>query len=44
MVDGELQYHKEGIYYLRFGADGGKQQFVLAGTEVALTDTISYLA
>jgi hypothetical protein len=27
------QYHKEGVHYLRFGADGGKQQFVLVGED-----------
>jgi hypothetical protein len=27
------QYHKEGVHYLRFGADGGKQQFVLVGKD-----------
>jgi hypothetical protein len=29
MVNGEPEHHKEGVYYLRFGADGGKQKFVL---------------
>jgi hypothetical protein len=33
MVDGEPEHHKEGVYYVRFGADGGKQQFVLAGND-----------
>jgi hypothetical protein len=33
MVDGEPEHHKEGVYYVRFGADGGKQQFVLAGKD-----------
>ncbi len=33
MVNGEPEHHKEGIYYVRFGADGGKQQFVLAGKD-----------
>jgi hypothetical protein len=31
MVDGEPEHHKDGVYYVRFGADGGKQQFVLVG-------------
>jgi integrase len=33
MVNGEQEHHKEGVYYLRFGADGGKQQFVLIGKD-----------
>jgi hypothetical protein len=33
MVNGEPEHHKEGVYYVRFGADGGKQQFVLAGKD-----------
>src|ERR1700675_1132175 len=33
MVDGEPEHHKEGVYYVRFGADGGKQQFVLVGKD-----------
>jgi integrase len=33
MVDGEPEHHKEGVYYLRFGADGGKQPFVLVGKD-----------
>jgi hypothetical protein len=33
MVNGEPEHHKEGVYYLRFGTDGGKQQFVLVGKE-----------
>jgi len=36
MVDGEPEHHKEGVYYVRFGADGGKQQFVLVGTDPTL--------
>jgi integrase len=33
MVKGEPEHHKEGVYYLRFGADDGKQQFVLIGKD-----------
>jgi integrase len=33
MVKGEPEHHKEGVYYVRFGTDGGKQQFVLAGED-----------
>jgi len=33
MVKGEPEHHKEGVYYVRFGTDGGKQQFVLAGKD-----------
>src|ERR1700690_4656895 len=33
MVDGEPEHHKEGVYYIRFGADDGKQQFVLVGKD-----------
>jgi len=33
MVDGEPEHHKEGVYYVRFGVDGGKQQFVLVGKD-----------
>jgi Phage integrase, N-terminal SAM-like domain len=33
MVEGEPQHHKDGVYYVRFGADGGKQQFVLVGKD-----------
>ncbi len=33
MVNGEPEHHKEGVYYVRFGADGGKQQFVLVGED-----------
>jgi hypothetical protein len=33
MVCGEPEHHKEGVYYVRFGADGGKQQFVLVGRD-----------
>jgi Phage integrase, N-terminal SAM-like domain len=33
MVNGEPEHHKEGVYYVRFGTDGGKQQFVLVGKD-----------
>jgi hypothetical protein len=33
MLKGQPEHHKEGVYYLRFGADGGKQQFVLVGKD-----------
>src|SRR6202030_4715762 len=33
IVEGEPQHHKEGVYYVRFGRDGGKQQFVLVGKD-----------
>src|SRR5580704_17271686 len=33
MVNGEPEHHKEGVYYVRFGADGGKQQYALAGKD-----------
>jgi integrase/recombinase XerD len=33
MVDGEPEYHKEGVYYVRFGVDGGKQPFVRVGND-----------
>jgi len=33
MVNGEPEHHKEGVYYVRFGADGGKQRFVLVGAD-----------
>jgi hypothetical protein len=32
-VNGEPKHHKEGVYYLRFSTDGGKQQFVLVGKD-----------
>jgi hypothetical protein len=32
-VKGEPEHHKEGVYYVRFGADGGKQQYALAGKD-----------
>jgi hypothetical protein len=34
MVDGEPEPHEEGIYYVRLGADSGKQQFVPAGKDL----------
>jgi hypothetical protein len=33
MVSGEPEHHKEGVYYVRFGTDGGKQRFVLVGAD-----------
>ena len=33
MVDGEPEHHKEGVYHVRFGADGGKQQYALVGKD-----------
>jgi integrase len=33
MVDGEPEYHAEGVYYVRVGTDGGKQRFVLVGKD-----------
>jgi integrase/recombinase XerD len=33
IVKGEPEHHREGVYYLRFGADDGKQQFVLVGKD-----------
>jgi hypothetical protein len=33
MVNGEPEHHKEGVDYVWFGADGGKQQFVLVGKD-----------
>ena len=33
IVEGEPKHHKEGVYYVRFGSDGGKQQFVLVGKD-----------
>lgn len=33
MVNGEPEHHPEGVYYLRFGVDGGKQQFVQIGKD-----------
>lgn len=31
IVSGEPEHHKEGVYYVRFGTDSGKQQFVAVG-------------
>ena len=33
MVDGEPEHHREGVYHIRFGADGGKQPFVSVGRD-----------
>jgi integrase len=33
MVNGEPEHHVEGVYYVRFGADGGKQPFVQVGND-----------
>ena len=33
MVSGEAEHHNEGVYYLRFGTNGGKQKFVLIGKD-----------
>ena len=33
MVNGEPERHEEGVYYVRFGADGGKQPFVQVGND-----------
>ncbi len=33
MVKGEPEHHKEGVYYVRYGMDGGKQPFVLVGKD-----------
>ena len=33
MVNGEPEYHEEGVYYVRFGTDDGKQPFVLVGKD-----------
>ena len=33
MVNGEPEHHEEGVYYVRFGADGGKQLFVQVGND-----------
>jgi hypothetical protein len=33
MVKGEPEHHNEGVYYVRFGTDGGKQQLVLVGKD-----------
>jgi len=41
MVDGEPEHHKEGVHYVRSGADGGKQQFVLVGRDLSQRTQIS---
>jgi hypothetical protein len=33
MVHGEPEHQKEGVYYVRFGMDSGKQPFVLVGKD-----------
>jgi len=33
IVNSEPKHHPEGVYYVRFGKDGGKQQFVLIGKD-----------
>jgi integrase len=33
IVNGEPEHHKEGVYYVRFGTDGGKQPFVPVGAD-----------
>jgi hypothetical protein len=33
MMKVEPEHHKEGVYYVRLGTDGGKQQFVLVGKD-----------
>jgi integrase/recombinase XerD len=33
MVDGEPEHHPEGVYYIRFGTDGGKQPFEPVGND-----------
>jgi integrase len=33
MVDGQPEYHEEGVYYVRFGTDDGKQPFLLVGKD-----------
>ncbi len=33
MVNGEPEHHKEGVYYVRFGTNGGKQPFVQVGND-----------
>ena len=33
MVNGEPEHYKEGVYYVRFGGDGGKQQAVIVGKD-----------
>ncbi len=33
VVNGEPEHHKEGVYYVRFGTEGGKQQYALASKD-----------
>jgi integrase/recombinase XerD len=33
IINGEPEHHKEGVYYVRFGTDGGKQPFVPVGAD-----------
>lgn len=33
MVNGEPEHHANGVYYLRFGTDDGKQKFELVGKD-----------
>lgn len=33
IVNGEPEYHEDGVYYVRFGTDDGKQPFVLVGKD-----------
>src|SRR6202795_1829728 len=33
MVDGEPEHHKEGVYYVRFGADSSRQPRVAVGKD-----------
>jgi len=33
IVKGNAEHHEEGVYYVRFGADGGKQKYVLVGKD-----------
>ena len=33
MIKGEPEHHDEGVYYVRLGTDGGKQQFVQVGKD-----------
>jgi hypothetical protein len=33
MIEGEPEHHKESVYYVRLGTDGGNQQFVLVGKD-----------
>jgi hypothetical protein len=33
MVDDKPEHHSEGVYYIRFGADDGKQPFVRVGND-----------